>query len=116
MAGLEVNPKDVADRYFAAIRARNIEELIALYADDATFVLPNGTESHGIAAIRQTHENVFAAGAPLPSPQAFIVGNSGIAVEIEARLPDGTIRRTANFYHLNDQGRIQRLSVYVRSS
>ena len=38
-----------------------------------------------------------------------------IAVEIEARLPDGTARRTANFYHLNGDGRIQRLSVYMQS-
>jgi hypothetical protein len=110
-----MNPKDIADRYFAAIRARNIDDLIALYADDATFVLPNGTESKGIAAIRETHERVFASGAPVPSPQAFIVGDSAVAVEIEARLPDGSSRRTANLYHLDSQGRIQRLSVYIRS-
>jgi hypothetical protein len=35
-------------------------------------------------------------------------------VEIEARLPDDTVRRTANFYYLNTAGRIQRLSVYMR--
>jgi hypothetical protein len=109
-----VNPKDVAEQYFAAIRARNIEELIALYAQDAMFVLPNGTECKGIAAIRRTHESVFASSAPVPSPQAFIVGANSVAVEIEARLPDGTTRRTANFYHLNSQGRIQRLSIYIR--
>jgi hypothetical protein len=45
----------------------------------------------------------------------MIVGDAAIAVEIEARLPDGSSRRTANFYHLNSQGRIQRLSVYMRS-
>jgi hypothetical protein len=35
-------------------------------------------------------------------------------VEIEARLADGTVRRTANFYYLNAAGRIERLSVYMR--
>jgi uncharacterized protein (TIGR02246 family) len=110
-----VNPKDVAERYFAAIRARNIEDLITLYADDATFVLPNGKESKGVAAIRKTHQSVFDLGAPMPVPQAMIVGDAAVAVEIEARMPDGTSRRTANFYHLNSQGRIQRLSVYMRS-
>jgi ketosteroid isomerase-like protein len=110
-----VNPKDVADRYFAAIRARNIDELMGLYAEDATFILPNGTEARGIAAIRKTHESVFAASSPVPMPQAFVVSDSSVAVEIEARLPDGSSRRTANIYHLDSQGRIQRLSVYTRS-
>jgi uncharacterized protein (TIGR02246 family) len=110
-----VNPKAVAERYFAAIRARNMDALIALYAEDATFVLPNGKESKGVAAIREMHQYVFNAGAPMPAPQSMIVGDAAVAVEIEAHLPDGTIRRTANFYHLNDQARIQRLSVYLRS-
>ena len=110
-----MNPKDVADRYFAAVRARNIDDLITLYADDATFVLPNGKESKGVAAIREMHQSVFNAGAPMPVPQATIVGDAAVAVEIEARLPDGSSRHTANFYHLNSQGRIQRLSVYTRS-
>src|SRR5262249_31760706 len=56
-----VNPKSVAERYFAAIRSRNIEDLMALYAEDATFVLPNGKEAKGIAAIRELHQSVFNA-------------------------------------------------------
>jgi ketosteroid isomerase-like protein len=110
-----VDPKDIAERYFAAIRARSIDDLMKLYADDATFVLPNGTESKGVAAIRKTHQSVFDASSPLPVPQAMIIGDAAIAVEVEARMPDGTRRRTANFYHLNGQGRIQRLSVYMRT-
>ena len=67
-----VNPKTIADRYFAAIRARNIDDLLALYADDATFVLPNGKESKGVAAIREMHQNVFKAASPLPVPLPMI--------------------------------------------
>ena len=110
-----MNPKDVADRYFAAIRARDIDDLMTLYADDATFVLPNGRESKGVAAIRAMHQSVFNASAPQPVPQAMILGNDAVAVEIDAQMPDGTSRRTANFYYLNSQGRIQRLSIYMRS-
>jgi uncharacterized protein (TIGR02246 family) len=110
-----VNPKDVAERYFANIKARDIEGLCALYAEDATFTLPNGKEFKGLAAIREMHMSVFAAASPVPSPQATVVGESSIAVEIEAALPDGTKRRTANFYYLNNAGRIQRLGVYMRS-
>ena len=110
-----MDPKAIAERYFAAITARNINDLIGLYADDATLVLPNGKESKGVAAIEQTHQGVFNAAAPTPFPQAMIVGDAAIAVEVEARMPDGTSRRTANFFHLNSQGRIQRLNIYMRS-
>lgn len=110
-----MNPKDVADRYFAAIRTRDIESLMALYADDATLVLPNGKESKGVAAIRATHESVFDASAPKPVPQEVILGDAAVAIEVEAQMPDGTSRRTANFYYLNSQGLIQRLNIYMRS-
>ncbi len=103
---------DLTDRYFASIRARDIDGLMALYADDAVFTLPDGREFSGIAAIREMHRNVFEAGAPVPTPIAAVVGNGSIAVQIEARLADGTTRRTANFYHLDDNGLIRRVGVY----
>jgi len=85
---------------------------MALYAHDAVFTLPDGRELCGTAAIREMHLSVFTAGAPIPSPVAAVVGNGSIAVEIEARLADGTTRRTANFFHLDGAGLIRRLSVY----
>jgi len=112
----KMNPVDITERYFASIRARDLDGLAALYAEDACFTLPNGREFYGIDAIREMHRGVFAAGAPSPTPLASIAGTSSIAVEIEARLPDGTVRRTANFYYLNAAGRIQRLSVYIRGA
>src|SRR5262249_49877975 len=105
----------LADRYFACIRGRDLDGLAALYAADATFILPDGREFTGVAAIRQMHQGVFAAGAPVPTPGPRVTGESGVAVEIAARLPDGTVRHTANFFHLDGEGRIQRLSVYQKS-
>lgn len=109
-----MTPADVTERYFASVRARDLDGLIALYAENASFSLPNGREFNGVDAIREMHRSVFAAGGPSPTPLASIAEASSIAVEIEARLPDGTVRRTANFYYLNPAGRIQRLSVYMR--
>ncbi|MFT3965260.1 MAG: nuclear transport factor 2 family protein [Sphingobium sp.] len=109
-----MQPEHVAQNYFAAIRAKDIDGLIALYAPDASFTLPNGKRFEGVAAIREMHLGVFAAGSPTPTPLAMVVGPSSVAVEIEARLPDGTARHTANFYHLDTDGRIARLSVYMR--
>ena len=108
--------RNVVDRYFTCIRGHDIDGLIALYAKDATFVLPSGRELSGLAAIREMHLGVFAASAPNPSPMATVIGEHSAAVEIEARLSDGSVRRTANFYHLNSDGHIQRLSVYMRAA
>ena len=109
-----MNAVNVADRYFACMRGRDLEGLVGLFSNDATFVLPDGREIPGIAAIRQTYANLFAAAAPSPQPVAMVVGTQAIAVEIETRLADGSVRRTANFFHLDAGGLIKRLSVYAR--
>jgi hypothetical protein len=109
-----MSPADLTERYFASVRTRDLDGLIALYAEDACFTLPNGREFNGIDAIREMHRSVFAASAPSPTPLSSIASASSVAVEIEAHLPDGTVRRTANFYYLNAAGRIQKLSVYMR--
>jgi hypothetical protein len=111
-----MNVNEVADNYFRCIRGRDVEGLVALYADDAVITLPNGSEVAGSQAIREFQVNLFSRGAPYPTPGPRIAGERAVAVEIEAKLPDGSVRRTANFFYVNDAGRIQRLSVYMRGS
>jgi ketosteroid isomerase-like protein len=103
------------DRYFAHMRERNLDGLAKLFAENATFTLPDGRELSGVAAIQEMYTKLFAAMSPSPTQLAVIAGAHGVATEIEARLPDGTVRRTANFFHFNGQGRIERLSIYARS-
>jgi 3-hydroxyisobutyrate dehydrogenase-like beta-hydroxyacid dehydrogenase len=110
------DPQATVDGYFDAIRAKDIDALMALYADDATFTLPNGRSFTGKNAIRETHLGVFAAGSPYPHPIARIVGSDATAVEIEASLPDGTVRQTTNIYRFDDAGKIRSLGVYMRSA
>jgi len=109
-----VDPNATVDGYFAAIRAKDIDALMALYAEDASFTLPNGKTASGRAAIQEMHLAVFASGSPFPTPVARIAGSDGIAVEIEAALPDGSVRNTANFYRFNEGGQIHSLNVYMR--
>jgi hypothetical protein len=77
--------------------------------------LPDGRELLGAAAIREMELAVFAASPPMPTPVAIVAGENSVAVEIEVRLPNGQLLKFANFFHLNDEGRIQRLSVYRKS-
>lgn len=111
---LPVDPVVTVDNYFAAITARDLEGLMALYADAATFTLPNGTTVSGKESIRGLHQKVFEAGAPTPKPSEKFVSKTGIAVEIEAHLPDGSVRYTTNHYRFDELGKIVSLGVYAR--
>lgn len=106
--------EQVVDAYFAAMRGRDIDALKALYAQDATFILPDGREFNGLSAIAAMHEGVFAAGAPVPSVGSKIIGENAAAAEVEARLPDGTSRFTTNHFYFDSAGKIARLNVYMK--
>lgn len=109
-----VDPQITVDNYFAAIRAKDIDALMALYAEGATFTLPNGKSFTGKETIHTVHQSVFDSGSPVPTPGVRFVGTAGIAVEIEARLPDGSVRNTTNHYRFDDAGKILSLGVFAR--
>jgi len=106
-----MHPTELAERYFASVRDRDIERFMALFNKDATFVLPDGREVVGEGAIREMELAVFKSGVPTPSPGAMVVGENSIAVEVQVHLAGGGVRRIASFFQLRE-GRIQRLSVY----
>jgi hypothetical protein len=108
-----LNSSELADRYYARMGDHDLEGMAALFAEAAVVILPDGRELAGLAAIRGMYQQIWTA-APSPSPQAIIAGPSGVAVEIETHLPDGSSRRTANVFHLDAEGRIVRLSIYKR--
>jgi uncharacterized protein (TIGR02246 family) len=109
-----MTPSELAQRYFECVRAADIDGFVALFAEDAVMVMPNGRECVGIAQIRESETAVFAHGAPQPTPLAIIANEHGVAAEVRVDLPDGSARYAANIYHLAPDGRIQRLSVYMR--
>jgi 3-hydroxyisobutyrate dehydrogenase-like beta-hydroxyacid dehydrogenase/ketosteroid isomerase-like protein len=108
------DPHTVTDSYFAAVRARDIDAWTALFAEDATYSLPNGQVFQGKPAIREFQQMVFGSGAPFPTPTGRIAGSDAMAVEVEARLPDGSVRNTTNVYRFDEAGKIRSLTVYMR--
>jgi len=110
-------PTDIAERYFASVRARDIDAFTALFAEDATFIMPDGRQYSGAEAIRSMEQAVFAsANPPLPRPRHVVAGATSLAVEIEVELPNGALFRMGSFYQLNNAGLIQRLSIYRQGS
>jgi ketosteroid isomerase-like protein len=111
-----VNSSVIADRYFAYMHGRDLDGLAAMFSADAVVVLPDGREVTGLPAIRGMYQHIWGSGAPAPTPLAMVATPNAVAVEIEASLPDGTSRQTANFFHIGAGGRIARLSIYKRGS
>jgi hypothetical protein len=108
------DPSATVDAYLAAVRARDIDAWMALFADNAVYALPNGKVYEGKPAIREIQQSVFASGAPFPTPAGRITGSEGIAVEVSAALPDGSVRNTTNVYRFDHAGLIRALTVYMR--
>ena len=107
-----MRPEELPEHYFPAVRDRDIERFMALFAPDAVMILPDGREVVGEAAIREAELRVFASGAPVPQPTFVTAGAASVAVEIDVHLPNGTVMKAANFYQFNEDGLIQRLSTY----
>lgn len=104
----------LANQYFSCVRDRNLDSLCALYVTDAVLAMPDGTELIGVAAIRAMYSGLFANHAPTPTPINITVGDNLVTTELQIQLPNGDIRHTADFFHLNSEGLITRLNVYAR--
>ena len=109
---MTLRPAELPEHYFPAVRDRDIDRFMALFAADALMILPDGQEVVGAEAIREAELRVFASGGPVPQPTSITVGENSVAVEIDVHLPGGRVMKAANFYQLNADGLIQRLSTY----
>ncbi len=110
-----MNTENLARSYYRKVNAKDIEGLLALFADDACFVLPDGRNVAGMDAIRTMYENVFKHGGPQPKPVAFVPGEDAVAAEVEVHLADGTVRQMASFFQVDNQGKFTSVGVYQRT-
>ena len=106
--------RETVESYVAAVKARDLDAFVALFAEDATYTVPNGKTMTGQVEIREFQAMVFGAGQPSPTPLEWFVAPDGVAVEIEAKLPDGSVRLTTNHYRFGADGLITSLKVFAR--
>jgi SnoaL-like domain len=107
--------EDLRGRYFAAMREADKTGVLALFAEDAVVVLPDGNGRSGKAALDEMFAGIFNQSRPNPSPGPITGAGNYWAVEVETQLPDGRKRNTANFFRLNGAGLIERMHSYSRS-
>jgi hypothetical protein len=105
--------EDLRGRYFPAMRGADLDAVLALFAEDAAVILPDGAERVGKAALAEMFSGIFANG-PQPGPGPITGAGDYWAVEVETKLLDGRTRNTANFFRLNDMGLIVRMHSYRR--
>ena len=100
---------ELAEAYFAAIRARDADRLRELFARDA--VLSSGGVTHvGSDTIATWYETQAFLIEPEPSLGPFIVDGDRLAVEIDVGTTIGRMSVCDVFETKN--GRIERLAIY----
>jgi ketosteroid isomerase-like protein len=109
-----IGSRQVAETYFASVRARDADGLGALFAEDGVLVLPDGRELVGPQAIAGLYRGMFASAPPTPRPFAFVEAGLECAVELEARFDDGRVTRACDLFRLQEDGLIRRLDIYAR--
>jgi ketosteroid isomerase-like protein len=110
-----IDRQGLAARYFQAMRDKDLPTLRTLFAADAVLSVPDGRSFQGIEAICGWFEQLFASVAPSPTCVAELATPRAIAAEIETALPNGTVRRTANFFDIDERGLVKGLRTYARS-
>ena len=101
---------DAIPAYFAAIRARDVDALGALFTDDAELVSAAGTFSGRDAIVAFYRDLAFSVEDLWPEPGELIVDGDRVAVEIRLRM-GGTTTLVGDVFTL-DAGRIARVAIY----
>jgi len=113
----EPAPRDageLADGYFAAVLARDLDTLMGLFAEDATVDFIDGSRVVGRPAITTLYRAAYAQGWPTPTPGARYTAPGQVAVEVAAVTATGAQVRTCNIFTGNAAGQIQALTIYAR--
>jgi hypothetical protein len=107
-----------ADRYFAAVNARDVEALVNAFTASGTILLPIGGDLNGSDAIRSFYTHVFQGeGAPSPQAIQYIDGDDQCAVEMVPRVPEGSGLTGTTFFErftVDDDEKIVELSIFWR--
>ena len=107
-----MSEQNVADSYFAAMRAQDLEALLEVFDEAGIIVWPDGRTIGGKVAIREIYARLFQGPSNNPAPGAPMIGPDSFAVEVTSRFASGETRRTTNVFRLGLNGLIARMDSY----
>lgn len=103
---------EVVERYLEAYNEKDLDGILALYAEDASMEDPVGSEPRsGRAAIREFYEHGFAMGAKVALDGGIRCAGDSVAFPMRASLGDTTIE-IIDVFDLDSDGRIARMRAY----
>jgi len=108
---MKTSPADVAQAYFAAIRARDVDGLKKLFAPTAALVTMTGTYVGPDNIAEFYSGQAFTAPDLEPNVGPFVIDGDRLAVEIILQMY-GQNSRVADVFEIRD-GLIQRLAIYL---
>ena len=104
--------QQVADRYFAAMRAQDLDALLSVFGEEGVIVWPDGRVISGKAAIRDVYARLFMGPSNNPAPGALMIGPDSFSAQVDSRFDTGETRRTINIFRLSPDGLIARMDSY----
>lgn len=107
-----MDPQQIADRYFPAMVAQDLQALLALFAEDGIIVWPDGRSIVGKAAIREIYARLFEGPSNNPAPGSLMLGPESFSVEVSSHFESGETRRTINVFRLSADGLVARMDSY----
>ena len=105
------SPKAIAEAYFAAIRAHDVEGIKKVFAPAGELVTPTGTYIGPDRIAEFYAGQAFTAPDLQPQVGPFVIDGERLAVEIVLQMY-GQKSRVADVFEIRD-GLIQRLAVYL---
>ncbi|WP_340589014.1 nuclear transport factor 2 family protein [Erythrobacter alti] len=109
-----MSAEHLARTYYRNINAKDLEGVLALFSDNATFNLPDGRVVVGKDNLRDMYTHVFAQGGPQPRPVNIVATDTDAAVQVEVTLSDGTTLHMASFFAMDSADTFDAVSVYQR--
>ena len=100
-------------RYFASVKARDIDALMRLYASQGKLLRGSGQQIVGRDALRGFFEKLFAHSPPSPEPVRILGSGLSWVAQLEIALHSGATQRVLDLFTLTDGGEIAELAIYM---
>jgi len=105
--------RGAVDRYVAAVRAKDLDAIEDLFAEDAVLLPPQSEALEGKEAILGYYRDLVFALGPVPTAVRHVEDGATCVVELEAEF-EGAVLAFADVFTVDGDGRVHRLAIYHR--
>ena len=111
---MTIDFKKIITSYFENVHARNSQGVANLFKPDGRLFLVDGRCLTGRAEIGEFYAQIFVSYPPLPRVTNMFGTGLWCGAELLVTLPDGKEQPAADFFHFEESGLIDTLTIYTR--